>query len=85
MHGEALSADQDAIAHYIPQIKQLMMGYCARDIWNADDFRLFYRQLSGWTMCKKVVAGHKKEKSRLTFLECCNADGSKKIDAFDDH
>lgn len=55
------------------------MAYCVRDIWNFDVFGLFYRQPSGWTLCKSVVVGHKKKKLRLPFLAWCNADDFEKM------
>lgn len=79
VHGEAMSVDNVAIAHHMPRIKRIMMTFSARDIWNADEFGLFYRQPSNWTLCKGNVSGHKKEKSRLSLLACCNADGFEKL------
>lgn len=41
VHGEALSADQDATAGYMLQSRQLMVTYSARDIWNANNSEHF--------------------------------------------
>lgn len=79
VHGEALSADNDAVSHQMPRIERIVMTFANKDVWNADEFGLYYRQPSGWTLCKRAVSGHKKEKSRLTFLACCNSDGSEKM------
>lgn len=79
VHGEAGSADMEAIAQHMPRIHRLIMTFEARDTWNADEFGLFYRQPPGWTLSNGTVSGHKKDKTRLTFLACCNADGSEKI------
>lgn len=79
IHGEAKSADNEAIAKKMPCIHMLMMTFDARDIWNADEFGLFYRQPPSWTLSRKVVSGSKKEKTRITFLACCNADGTEKM------
>lgn len=79
VHEGLLSAYQDAITNYIPRVRQFMVTNCARYIWNADKCGLFYQQSSRRTLCEKIVAGHKKEKLKLTFLLCCNADGSEKM------
>ena len=50
VHGEVTSADNDAIAHHMPQIEKIIMTFSARDKWNADEFGLFYRQPSNWTL-----------------------------------
>lgn len=77
--GEAKSADTEAIVNQMPRIHMLMMNFDARDTWNADEFDLFYRQPPSWTISGNVVSGHKKEESRITFLACCNADGTEKM------
>eukprot|EP00171_Calliarthron_tuberculosum_P004123 IDg4123t1 len=79
VHGEAASADMDAIEHQMPRIQRLIMTFSARDTWNADEFGLFYRQPPCWTLSNGVVSGQKKEKTRMTFLACCNGDGSEKM------
>ena len=48
-------------------------------MWNADEFGLSYRQPPSWTLAIGTVSGCKKEKNRLTFLACCNNDGSEKM------
>lgn len=81
VHGEALSADNAAITEHWPRLCRLMMTYEARDVWNADEFGLFFRQPLGWTLSpkEKKPSGHKKDKTRITFLPCCNSDGSEKM------
>lgn len=56
-----------------------MMTYAERDTWNANEFGLFCRQPPSWSLSRKVVSGHKKEKTRISVLAACNADGSGKI------
>lgn len=79
VHGEAASVDMVALQNEMPRIHRLLTTFAARDTWNADEFGLFYRQPPGWTLSKNVVSGHKKEKTRMTFLACSNADGSEKM------
>jgi len=54
VHGEALNADQEAINLHMPRIMRIVMTYAARDIWNAEEFGLFYRQPPGWTLSKNA-------------------------------
>lgn len=79
VHGEALSADVDALNKAIPEIRAKISKYSRRDVWNADEFGLFYRQPPGWTLSKTPVSGHKQDKTRITCLACCNWDGSEKF------
>lgn len=78
VHGEAKSADDSAIRSEMPRILSLMNNFADKDIWNADEFGLFFRQPPTWTLSSGPVSGFKKEKNRLTFLACTNKDGSEK-------
>lgn len=79
VHGEEKSADTDAIRQEMPRIHEVMACYKEKDVWNADELGLFYRQPPSWTLASGAVSGCKKEKNRLTFLACCNSDGSEKF------
>lgn len=41
LHGEAMSADNDAIENEIPRIKEIIRSYNPQNFWNADEFGLF--------------------------------------------
>ena len=62
----------------------ILRDYAAKDIFNADEFGLFYRCLPEKTFVFKGDACHegKKSKERLTVLVCCNSDGTEKIPLF---
>ena len=77
VQGEAHSADTAAIREWMPRIIRIIMTYSYKDVWNADDFRLFYTQPPSWTLASGAVSGCKK-RDFLKFLACCNNDGSKK-------
>ena len=79
VHGEAQSADTDAIRDEMPRILEIVNSFAEKDVWNADEFGLFFRQPPSWTLASGAVSGCKKEKNRLTFLACCNKDGSEKM------
>lgn len=79
VHGEALAADDGAINENMPRILNIISTFAFDDVWNADEFGLFYCQPPNWTLANTSVSGFKKEKSRLTFLACCNNDGSERL------
>lgn len=79
VHGEALGADVDAINEQFPRILNIISTFAFDDVWNADEFGLFYRQPPNWTLSNTAVSGFKKEKTRLTFLACCNNDGTERL------
>lgn len=78
VQSEALSADNDDIDAAMPRLLRIILTYAEKDVCNADEFGLLFRQLPKWTLAKTAVSGHKMEKSRATFLACCNNDGSEK-------
>lgn len=79
VHGEALSADHDAIRNQMPCLLPIIATYQLADIWNADEFGLFYRQPPCSKMSHRPVSGFKKGKARILFLACCNNDGSERM------
>lgn len=44
VHGEAASVDTEAIEVHMPHIQRIVLTFQACDMWNADEFSLFYRQ-----------------------------------------
>lgn len=79
VHGEVMRADDDAPQHHMLRIRLIIMVFHPRDIFNADKFGLFYRKPPSLTLSNVAMSGKKKDKSYITFLACCNADGSGKI------
>lgn len=79
VHGEAMSVDIDKLAEEMPRLERIISTFAERDTWNADEFGLFYRQPPGWTLSRKVLSGHKKDKTRISVLAACNADGSENM------
>ncbi len=61
------------------RLKCLCQGsYHLRDIFNADETGLFYRDLS-MTIKGETVKGGKKSKERITALLACSAEGEKLV------
>lgn len=75
-HGESGDADNSAIISELPKLQKLLKNYALADIWNADEFGHQYRMAPDRTIAHEVLEGRKKDKTRLTYLACGNADGS---------
>lgn len=45
-------------------------------VWNANQFGLLVQHTRSWSFFNNCTAGSKKETRRLTFIGCCNSDGS---------
>jgi hypothetical protein len=76
-HGEGGSAPMDAVATSRQQLPHLLSTYNARDIYNVDEFALFYQLLPDRTLeYRNNVNGVKKSKMRITVVMCVNADGT---------
>lgn len=73
VHGKEMSADDDAILLEIPHLLRIFFTYTDSDIWNADEFGLFYRQALSWTFSQGPVSGFKKEKAQILCLTYCNS------------
>ncbi len=59
-------------------VKKLSM--CAiHDVWNVDEFGLFYKLSPASTIRPERIPGRKKVKDRQTFLACLNGDGTEKF------
>lgn len=79
MHGESLDVDDDAIKEKILHIMNIVTTLALEDVWNAYEFGLFIRHPQGWMLFKTPIASHKKKKTRLTFIACCEKNGSEKM------
>lgn len=82
--GEKLSNDQDAVDPFLiafaNKIKELNLE--PTQIYNADESALYWKMLPEKTLVRsqeKTAPGRKISKERVTFLACCNADGSQKL------
>eukprot|EP00171_Calliarthron_tuberculosum_P003734 IDg3734t1 len=53
--------------------------YIMKDVFNADEHGHFYQLAPTPTIAGGPMPGRKKQKSRLTYLACCNANSSEKF------
>ena len=77
-YGESGAADEDAISRELPNLRSLIAGYNPNDVFNADEFGLFYQQPPNVTVGPNPIKGQKNKKTRSTYLVCTNIDGTEK-------
>ena len=80
-HGEKNAADESSASQWKDsRMKELLLQYKAKDIYNADETSLYYRAMPDRThaLNREKVSGGKKNKERVTAMVCANMDGSDK-------
>lgn len=82
--GEKASGDVEAFASFKENLLQIILtnGYEKHKIYNADESGLFFKMLPSRTMTlhdEDIAEGRKVIKSRVTFMPCCNVDGTNKL------
>ena len=78
-HGESGNVDLKVINSELPKLQEKLRSYSLNDIWNADEFGLFYQLPPTQTIAQAPIPGRKRKKKRITCLVCANADGSEKM------
>lgn len=79
-HGPSGGADVAAIAREMPVIRSKLSKFKVNDIYNADEFGLYYCMAPDRTIALKQLEGYSKQKVRITCLPCCNASGTDKFE-----
>ncbi|KAE8204004.1 hypothetical protein CF327_g7740 [Tilletia walkeri] len=79
-HGEADSVNLDKLASELPGIQLKTSKYALKDTFNMDETALFWRLQPDTGLATELIAGNKQDKTRVTLVACCNADGSEKIE-----
>ncbi|XP_055523048.1 jerky protein homolog-like [Wyeomyia smithii] len=82
--GEKVSADVLAYSNFKPTIAMRIdsMQLKESQIYNADESAIFFKLLASRTVVmsnERRAYGRKINKTRYTFMPCCNADGSNKL------
>ncbi|UYV63120.1 hypothetical protein LAZ67_2003210 [Cordylochernes scorpioides] len=80
--GEVASADEEAARKYPEKLAKIIKdgGYCAHQIFNADETGLFWKKMPTRTYIaksEKNASGFKAAKDRVTLLLCSNASGDR--------
>ena len=78
-HGESGDADEEAIRNAMPSLRATLSMYRLNDIFNADEYVLFYTEAPNITIGPGPLKGNKKRKDRITFLVCANVDGTERL------
>ena len=81
-HGEANSVPEELCSDWTNvKLPELLGDYCPDDIFNCDEFGLFYRLSPNKTYVVKGKSfkSGKKGKDRISVLICCNSTGSEKL------
>lgn len=64
----------------LQRLKQVLISYAPKDIFNAKECGLFYSFAPDKTINPNRASNRDKVKDKVTFLPCCNADGSEKLE-----
>lgn len=77
--GESNDIDSEAVDTWKKRLPELCAGFAERDIFNADETGLFFKQLPTRTLAmkSKKCFGGKLAKERVTCLLACNIIGDK--------
>lgn len=77
INGERASVSPQTIEDWIPVLRELIIEYQPRDIFNMDESGLQFRALPDKTLAARPddAAGTKVSKDRLTLVLCCNMEG----------
>lgn len=75
-HGEAGSADPEAVAAGREDLRQVLARYNPDDVYNLDETGLFYKLGPNKTLATAPESGQKRSKERITVTLICNASGN---------
>ena len=78
-HGESGDANEAAVLKSLAEIRNKIKKYALNDIWNADEFGLFFKMAPTTKIGPGRLHGRKVQKDRVTFMACTNIDGSEKF------
>ena len=67
-HGESADADEDANNRNLPVLQDTLKRHALRDMYNADEFALFYRLPPSSTIGSTRLRGRKKKIARNIYV-----------------
>ena len=82
MHGVQGDADEAAYYRNLQILRNIISEYAQKDVWNCDEFTLYYRMAPCYTIGPCPIRGKKKDKTRVIFLACTNSSGTEKFPLF---
>ncbi|XP_048006503.1 tigger transposable element-derived protein 4-like [Leguminivora glycinivorella] len=79
--GESETVAESDVDTWLTTLPALIQNYEPRDIFNADEFGLFFKLMpdKSYVFKGETCHGGKASKERLTVLACANSDGSEKL------
>ena len=78
-YGEAGSVNSDLLPQQRSELKSILAGYNACDIFNCDETELYWKLEPRKTLAHGPVSGKKLAKDRVSLLVTCNAVGDEKL------
>uniref|UniRef100_A0AAV1UXA4 HTH CENPB-type domain-containing protein n=1 Tax=Peronospora matthiolae TaxID=2874970 RepID=A0AAV1UXA4_9STRA len=80
LHGEAASVELETLHHRRQELRILLDGYVACDVFNTDLTGNFHCMMPSRALATTPLSGKKKDKSRISIGLCSNMDGTEKLD-----
>lgn len=77
-HGEQGGADEEGMQCELPVLFRRLSSFNVNEVFSADEFDFFYRQLSS-TSIAPSLRERKKRKDRVKFLACSDGDGTERL------
>ena len=74
--GETGDADEAAVLRLVPEIRNNIKGYTLNNVWNVDEFGLFFKMAPTTTIDQGKILGRKVQKDRVTFMVRADTDES---------
>ena len=79
LHGEAGGADQEATETTLPTFQAQSEHYFIYDIWNIDEFGLFYNLPPSASIAPEIISETKRRNQRVSFPAACLACGTEHL------
>ena len=79
LFGESVDVNIQGIISELPKLLEKISKYSMNDVFNADEFGLFYKLAPDSSIGPSRLVERKKKEKRLSLLAYMNGDGTKKL------
>ena len=79
LHGEYGDLNVEGIISELPKLRKRLSEYSINDVFNADEFGLFFKLAPHSSIGPSRLAGRKKKKEQLTLTAGVHGDGTEKL------
>ena len=79
LFGESADVNIEEIISELPKLRKKISEYSINEVFNADEFGLFYKSASDYRIGPSRLAGRKNKKERLSLIACVNGYGTEKL------